>query len=160
MSGRVSKNGPVIKGLAPRPTMPDVGAIVRSVLGVLLVAGVALYWVGANAAIAAAGAAAIAGAVALQDSPRGPSRLVACVSLVMGVAVLLAAIAGPHGPVFAALVAVWSFFAGMAWAVSANVGLVAAAVTALLLVTPPAEPAWPNSSRSGPSGVGGCNVPP
>ena len=68
-----------MKGLALRSTTPDMSAIVRSVLGVLLVTAAALYWVGAGAAIAAAGAAAIAGAVALQETPRGPFRLVACV---------------------------------------------------------------------------------
>ena len=138
----------MIKGLALRPTMPDVGAIVRSVLGVLLVAGVALYWVGATAAIAAAGAAAIAGAVALQDSPRGSFRLVVCVSLAMGVAVLLASLTSPYGLLFAVVVAVWGFGAGMTWAVSANAGLVAAAATALLVVTPPTESDWTTAGSS------------
>jgi uncharacterized membrane protein YccC len=138
----------VIKGLALRPTMPDLGVLVRSVLGVLLVAGVALYSAGAEAAIATAGAAAIAGAVALQDSPRGPFRLVACVSLATSVAVLLASLAGPYGLLFVALVAVWGFGAGMAWALSANAGLVATAATALLVVIPPAEPAWPTAVSS------------
>jgi uncharacterized membrane protein YccC len=128
--------------------MPDAGAIVRSVLGVLLVAAAALYWSGADSAIAASGAAAIAGAVALQDSPRGTFRLVACVSLAMGAAVLLGSLAGPYGLLFAALVAVWGFGAGMTWGVSANAGLVAAAAMALLVVTPPAEPAWPTAASS------------
>src|SRR5664279_315029 len=123
-----------MKGLAVRPTLPDIGAVVRSLLGVLIVAGAALHWGGAGAATAAAGAAAIAGAVALQDSPRGQFRLVVCVSLAMGAAVLLAAWFGPYGPVFAELVAAWCFGAGMAWAISANAGLVAAAAAALLVV--------------------------
>jgi hypothetical protein len=137
-----------MKGLALRSTTPDMSAIVRSVLGVLLVTAAALYWVGAGAAIAAAGAAAIAGAVALQETPRGPFRLVACVSLAMGAAVLLASLVGPHDLMFAVLVAVWGFGAGMTWAVSANAGLVAAAATALLVVTPPAVPAWPTAASS------------
>jgi uncharacterized membrane protein YccC len=137
-----------MKGLAVRPTLPDIGAVVRSLLGVLIVAGAALHWGGAGAATAAAGAAAIAGAVALQDSPRGRFRLVVCVSLAMGAAVLLAAWFGRYGLVFAELVAAWCFGAGMAWAVSANAGLVAAAATALLVVTSPAVPAWPGAATA------------
>jgi uncharacterized membrane protein YccC len=142
------KNGLVMKGLGVRPTLPDIGAVVRSLLGVLIVAGAALHWGGPGAATAAAGAAAIAGAVALQDSPRGQFWLVVCVSLAMGVAVLLAASFAPYGLVFADLVAVWCFGAGMAWAVSANAGLVAAAAAGLLVVTPPAVPAWPNAATA------------
>lgn len=138
-----------MKGLAVRPTLPDIGAVVRSLLGVLIVAGAALHWGGAGTATAAAGAAAIAGAVALQDSPRGRFRLVVCVALAMGAAVLLAASLGRYGLVFAELVAAWCFGAGMAWAVSADAGLVAAAATALLVVTSPAVPAWPAALTAG-----------
>lgn len=139
-------NGGVIKGLSVSPTMPDVGAVTRSLLGVLLVAGVALHWAGTTAAIAAAGASAIAGAVALQDSPRGQLRLVVSVSFAMGFAALFAAAAEPYAALFAALVAVWGFGAGMTWAISANAGLVAAAATALLVITPSAP--WPEAVAS------------
>ncbi len=137
-----------MKGLAIRPTLPDIGAVGRSLLGVLIVAVAALHWAGAGAAIGAAGAAAIAGAVALQDSPRGQFRLVGGASLAMGLAVLLATWLEPYGAMFAALVAAWCFGAGLAWAVSANAGLVGAAVTALLVVTPGAVPAWPTAANS------------
>jgi uncharacterized membrane protein YccC len=137
-----------MKGLAIRPTLPDIGAVGRSLLGVLIVAGAALHWAGAGAAVGAAGAAAIAGAVGLQDSPRGHFRLVGGASLAMGVAVLLAAWLEPYGVVFAALVGAWCFGAGMAWAVGANAGLAAAAVAALLVVTPGAVPAWPTAANS------------
>ena len=56
----------------------------RSLLGVLLVAAAGLHWGGTSAATAAAGAAAIAGATALQDSPRGRIPLVVGVSAVDG----------------------------------------------------------------------------
>ena len=135
--------GGTVKSLALRPAMPDIGAVLRSLLGVLLVAGAALIWAGSSAAIAGAGAAAIAGAVALQDSPRGQFRLVCAVSLAMAVAVLLAGTLGPYAVPFAFLVAGWGFVSGMAWALGANAGLVAAAAMALLVVTPPAEPPWP-----------------
>ena len=133
----------MIKGLALKPSLPDVGAVSRSLLGVLLVAGATLLWVDGRAAVAAAGGAAIAGAVALQDSPRGRFRLVASVSVLMGLAVLLGSSTGSVTPLFAVIVALWCFAAGMAWAISADAGLVAAAATALLVVTPPAHPTWP-----------------
>jgi hypothetical protein len=132
----------VIKGLALRPTMPDVGGVVRGLLGVLLVAGAGLYWGGTGAATAAAGAAAIAGATALQDSPRGRIPLVVAVSVAMGIAVLLASRFSSSAVVFVVIVGLWCFAAGMAWAVSANAGLIAAAGTALLVTLPPAEPTW------------------
>jgi uncharacterized membrane protein YccC len=132
----------VIKGLILRPAMPDVGGVVRSLLGVLLVAGAGLHWGGPSMAGAAAGAAAIAGATALQDSPRGRLPLVMGVSVVMGVAVLLASTFSFHGAVFTAVVALWCFAAGTAWAVSANAGVIAAAGSALLVTLPPTEPTW------------------
>ncbi|MDT5297325.1 MAG: hypothetical protein QOG79_567, partial [Mycobacterium sp.] len=132
----------MIKGLALRPTMPDVGGVLRSLLGVLLVAVAGLHWGGTSAATAAAGAAAIAGATALQDSPRGRIVLVMGVSAVMGVAVLLASTFSSYGIAFTVIVALWCFAAGIAWAVSANAGLIAAAGSALLVTLPPTEPTW------------------
>ncbi|MDT5365531.1 MAG: hypothetical protein QOC69_7293 [Mycobacterium sp.] len=132
----------MIKGLALRPTMPDVGGVLRSLLGVLLVAVAGLHWGGTSAATAAAGTAAIAGATALQDSPRGRIVLVMGVSAVMGVAVLLASTFSSYGIVFTAIVVLWCFAAGMAWAVSANAGLIAAAGSALLVTLPPTGPTW------------------
>jgi uncharacterized membrane protein YccC len=139
----------VIKGLV-LPTMPDAGGVVRSLLGVLLVAGAGLHWGGPSAAGAAAGAAAIAGATALQDSPRGRLPLVVGVTAVMGAAVLLASTFSSFGPLFTAVVALWCFAAGTAWAVSANAGVIAAAGSALLVTLPPTEPTW--------SGVGTATV--
>ena len=138
-------NGQVIKGLALRPTMPDVGGVVRSLLGVLLVAAAGLHWGGTSAATAAAGAAAIAGATALQDSPRGRIPLVVAVSAVMGGAVLLASTFSSYGLVFTAVAALWCFAAGMAWGLSSNAGLIAAAGSALLVTLPPTEPPGPAS---------------
>lgn len=122
--------------------MPDVGGVVRGLLGVLLVAGAGLHWGGPSAAGAAAGAAAIAGATALQDSPRGRIQVVLGVSAVMGVAVLLASTFSSYGSVFTVVVALWCFLAGTAWAVSANAGVIAAAGSALLVTLPPTEPTW------------------
>lgn len=131
------KNGHVSKGLIVREVMPDIGAVARSLLAVLLVAAAALWWGSTGTATAAAGAAAIAGAVALHDSARGRLPVVAVVSLVSGAAVLLGALASEHDVVFVVVVGLWCFAAGMAWALSANAGLIAVAAAALLVTVPP-----------------------
>ena len=124
----------------PWRSLPDVGAVLRSLLGVLVATGAGLHWGTAGAATAAAGAAAIAGATALQDSPRGLLPLVGAVSLQMGVAVLLGTATSSYGVLFVPVVTAWCFVAGMQWAVSSTVGLIAAAVAALLVVAPPDPP--------------------
>lgn len=132
----------MITGLALRPTTPDFGAVGRSLLGVLAVAALGLQWGSVGAATAAAGAAAIAGATALQDSPRRRIPLVVAVSVATGAAVFLGQSASAHSIVFVGVVAVWCFAAGMAWALSANAGLIAAAASALLVTAPPAAPSF------------------
>jgi uncharacterized membrane protein YccC len=126
--------------LPARVAMPDLGAVGRSLLGVLAAAVAGLHWGTAGAATAAAGAAAIAGATALQDSPRGPLRLVGVMSLQMGLAVLLGTATSSYGILFALVVTAWCFVAGMQWALSSNAGLIAAASGALLVTAPPVEP--------------------
>src|SRR5690349_5556402 len=91
---------------ALRPTTPDVGAVVRSVLGVLAMAAVALAWASPSAAVWAAAAAAIAGAIAMQDSPAGRVPMVIVVSLQMGVIVLVGALTASYNVVFIVLVAI------------------------------------------------------
>ena len=130
----------VTKGLPPWFTVPDVGAVARSLLGVLLAAAAGLHFGSAGAATAAAGAAAIAGATALQDSPRGPLPLVGAISLQMGAAVLLGTSTSSYGVLFVLVVTAWCFVAGMQWAVSVNAGLIATAAGALLVTSPPVVP--------------------
>ncbi len=121
-------------------TTPDVGSVSRSMLGVLAVVAVAVASGSPSAAIWAAGAAAIAGAIALQDSPAGRVPLVIFVSLQMGAVVLLGALTAPYNAVFVAVVAVCCFGAGMQWALGSNPGLVATATVALLVISPPVAP--------------------
>ena len=121
-------------------TTPDVGAVSRSMLGVLAVVAVAVASGSPSAAVWAAGAAAIAGAIALQDSPAGRVPLVMVVSLQMGAVVLLGALTASYNVVFIAVVAVWCFAAGMQWALGSNPGLVATATAALLVISPPVAP--------------------
>ena len=123
-----------------RFAVPDLGAVSRSLLGVLLAAAAGLHWGSAGAATAAAGAAAIAGATALQDSPRGPLPVVAALSVEMGVAVLLGVATSSNGVLFVLVATAWGLFAGLQWALSTNAGLIAAAAGALLVTTPPVAP--------------------
>lgn len=101
-------------------------------VGLLCHSGAAALW--------AAGAAAIAGAIALQDSPGGRVSLVVTVSLQMGGAVLLGALTGAYSVLFVVVVAVWCFGAGLQWALGGNAGLVGAAASALLVVAAPVAP--------------------
>jgi len=78
----------VLKGLT-LPVVPDLAAVLRSLGGVGAVAMAALQWGSPGSATAAAAAAAIAGATALQDSPRSRIPLVVAVSFGLGFSVLL-----------------------------------------------------------------------
>ncbi len=125
---------------ALRPTTPDVGAVTRSLLGVLAMAALALLLDSGAAAVWAAAAGAIGGAIALQDSPGGRVQLVVVVSLQMGFAVLLGSLTSAYDLVFVIVVALWCLAAGVQWALGSNAGLVAAAASALLVVAPPSPP--------------------
>jgi uncharacterized membrane protein YccC len=123
---------------ALRPTIPDVGAVGRSLLAALAVAAIALLWDSGTAAVWVLGAAAVAGAVALQDSPGGRISQVIVVTLEMAAAVFLGALTASHSVLFVIVVALWCFAAGLQWAVGSNAGLVGAAASALLVIAPPA----------------------
>jgi uncharacterized membrane protein YccC len=146
--GARGENGHMIRGLAVRLSLPDVGVVVRSLLGVLLVSAVALEWGSVGTAVAAGGSAAIAGATAFQDSPRGRVRLVVAVSLLMGAAVLVGSLTAGHVVVFVVVVALWCFAAGMLWSLSADAGLVAAAASALLITAPPVGVSFGDAATS------------
>jgi uncharacterized membrane protein YccC len=138
-SGVITPSGPAwtrALGL----TTPDIGAVSRSLLGVLAIAAVALASASPSAAVWASGAAAIAGAIAMQDSPAGRVPLVIVVSLQLGAVVFLGAVTASYNPVFIAVVAIWCFAAGMQWAVGSKPGLVGAASAALLVISPPVAP--------------------
>lgn len=127
---------------ALRSTTVDVGAVSRSVLGVLAIAAVGLASASPSAAVWASGAAAIAGAIAMQDSPAGRVQLVVVVSLELGAAVFLGSLTAAYGVLFIAVVAIWCFAAGMQWALGSRPGLVATAGAGLLAISPPVAPSW------------------
>ncbi|OBK73938.1 fusaric acid resistance protein [Mycobacterium sp. 1164985.4] len=125
---------------ALRPAMPEPGAVCRSLLGVLAVASITLLWNSGATAVWVAGAAAVAGAVALQDSPGGRIARVLIVTAQMSAAVFIGALLSSFDVAFVAALAVWCFGAGLQWAVGNNAGLVAAAGGALLAIAPPLAP--------------------
>ncbi|BBZ28685.1 fusaric acid resistance protein [Mycolicibacterium madagascariense] len=129
-----------MKGLPLRLATPDLGAVGRSLLGVMVAAGAGLTWGAAGAATAAAGSAVIAGVTALQDSPRGPLAVVTATSFEMGAAVLLGTATSSSGVLFVLVAAAWCFLAGVQWGVSARAGLIATAGGALLVTAPPVAP--------------------
>ena len=139
--GALGENGQVIKRLALRlTTSPDAGAVARSLLGLLAMTAVALYLGSPAAAMLAAGAGAIAGDSALQETPNQRVSLVVAVSLELGGAVLVSALTAGYSIVFVGVVGLWCFAAGLLWAVGSHAGLVAAAASALLVAVPPATP--------------------
>ncbi|MGB2922934.1 MAG: FUSC family protein, partial [Mycobacterium sp.] len=122
------------------PVVPDLAAVLRSLVGVLAVALVAWNWGPVGSGTAAAGAAAIAGVTALQDSPRGRIARVVAVSLLMAVAVLLGGLTSAYSALFVAVIALWCFGAAMLWALGAHAGLIAAVSGALMVIAPPVSP--------------------
>lgn len=116
-----------------RPAWPYIGEVARSLLGILLAVVLALEWGSAAAAVGAGGGAAIAGAAALHDNPRR-LRIALGVSVAAGVVALVGSSAAANTVVFVAVVAVWSVAAGLMWSVSANTGLAATALGALLVI--------------------------
>lgn len=120
-----------------RLTTPGVGAVVRSLLGVLALTAVALYAVSPTAAMWTAAAGIITGAIALQDTPGRRLPIVLISSAEVGAAALLGSLTTGHDLLFVIVVAAWCFVAGMQWALGANAGFVAAAAAGMLVITPP-----------------------
>lgn len=146
------------KVLPPQLALLDLGAAGRSLLGVLLAAGAGLHWGPAGAGTAAAGAAVIAGAAALQDSPRGPLALMGAMSVQVGVAVLLGTSTSSYGVLFVLCATAWAFVAGLQWAVSANAGLIAAATGGLLVTAPPVPPTATSVATTTVLAIGGALI--
>lgn len=118
--------------------MPDLAAVLRSLLCVAVVAVAAVQWGPPGSVTAVVGAAAVACATALQDRPRGRVTALLLVCAVTGTAVALGTLTSGLSPVFIAVAAVWCFFASMLWTLGANAGLVGAASVALVVAAPPA----------------------
>jgi hypothetical protein len=95
----------VSKGLGLRLNLPDYGAVARSLLGVAVLAAIALFWGPSGAATSAAAAGAIAGAIALQDNPLGRVPIVLAVSVELGAATLMGGLTSAYTVVFVVVIA-------------------------------------------------------
>ena len=115
---------------------PFYGEALRSVLGVSTVVVIAAWWGPAGAALPAGMAAAIAGAVSLDDAPHGRIPPAAWASAQMAVAVFLGVLTFAHPALFIGTVLVWCFAAGLTWAVTPAAGLVSAASATVLIASP------------------------
>ncbi|TQK27358.1 FUSC family protein [Arthrobacter sp. SLBN-53] len=123
-----------------RLTLYDSGAVIRSLAGVMAITVPAIllgFPAQLSAVASAAMAGLVAGASALQDSPRGRFPIVVLVSAEMALAVLLGALTGGSDLALLIALALWCVVAGLHWALSANAGLVAASGAALLLTAEP-----------------------
>lgn len=127
----------MIKGLGVRMHLPDGGAVARSMLAVLIVTILALWWGPEGAATSTAAAGAIAGAIALQDNPLGRIPIVLAVSVELATAVFVGGLTSAYSILFVLVIAVWCFSAGMQWAVGAPAGLLAGASGLLLVIQIP-----------------------
>ncbi|WP_406451497.1 FUSC family protein [Streptomyces sp. NBC_00876] len=107
----------------------------RGAAGLALVIGVSLALFGPVVAASSAFGAFQAAIATFQRSwrPRPVLALVSGVSL--GVSTFLGYVAGPHLPLFLALLVLWTFVAGMAWAAGPTGGIIAASNVAIMLVT-------------------------
>ncbi len=117
--------------------LPDNGAVARSLVGVLVLTTAALLWGPPGAATSTAAAGAIAGAIALQDSPLGRIPIVLAVSVELGLAVFAGGLTSGYSVVFVVVIALWCFMAGLQWAVGAAAGLLAGASGLLLVIQHP-----------------------
>lgn len=107
----------------------------RGAAGLALVIGVSLALFGPVVAASSAFGAFQAAIATFQRSwrPRPVLALVSGVSL--GLSTFIGYVTGPHLPLFLALLVLWTFVAGLAWAAGPTGGIIAASNVAIMLVT-------------------------
>ncbi|MFF9013681.1 FUSC family protein [Streptomyces sp. NPDC014870] len=118
-----------------RPLEPLVAA--RAALGLALVVGATLALFGPGAAISSAFGAFQAAIATFQRSwrPRPTLALASGASLAVSTFLGYVTGAGSHPALFLALLAVWTFVSGLAWAAGPTVGIIASSNVAMMLVT-------------------------
>lgn len=117
-----------------RPRLEPLVAL-RAAAGVAIVVGLALWlWSPPVAASSAFGAFA-AGVATFQRSWRPRPLLALASGAGLAVSTFLGYLAASHVVLFVLLLAVWSFGAGMAWALGPTTGMVASLTIAVMLVT-------------------------
>ncbi|MEU9701132.1 FUSC family protein [Streptomyces sp. NPDC047981] len=109
----------------------------RAALGLALVVGATLALFGPGAAISSAFGAFQAAIATFQRSwrPRPTLALASGASLAVSTFLGYVTGAGSHPALFLALLAVWTFLSGLAWAAGPTVGIIASSNVAMMLVT-------------------------
>ncbi|MFH8371290.1 FUSC family protein [Streptomyces sp. NPDC018031] len=107
----------------------------RGAAGVAIVVGLTLWLVSPAFAASSAFGAFSAGAVPFRRSWRSRPVLALLAGSGLAVSTFVGYLAVPHIVLFMALLAVWTFLAGMAWAAGTTAGIMAALNVGIMLVT-------------------------
>ncbi|MFI5803764.1 FUSC family protein [Streptomyces sp. NPDC051561] len=107
----------------------------RAALGLALVVGCALYFFGPAVAASSAFGAFQAALATFQRSWRTRPVLALASGASLAVTTFVGYLTGSHEVLFVALLALWTFLAGMAWAIGPTAGMIASSNVAIMLVT-------------------------
>ncbi|MFI0978421.1 FUSC family protein [Streptomyces sp. NPDC021093] len=108
---------------------------VRAAVGLALVVGAALYLFGPAVAASSAFGAFQAALATFQRSWRTRPVLALASGASLAVTTFVGYLTGAHPVLFISLLALWTFLAGMAWAVGPTAGMIASSNVAIMLVT-------------------------
>ncbi|MFF4187003.1 FUSC family protein [Streptomyces sp. NPDC001691] len=107
----------------------------RGAAGLAIVVGISLTLFGPSVAASSA-FGAFQGAIATYQRSWRPRPVLALASgLSLAISTFLGYLVGTHSPFFLLLLALWTFLAGLAWAVGPTVGVIASSNVAIMLVT-------------------------
>lgn len=121
-------------GLRVERTRLEPLVALRTAAGVAVVIGFALWLASPAVAASSAFGAFAAGAATFQRSWRPRPVLATAAGTGLAVSTFLGYLAASHLVLFVALLAVWAFMAGMAWALGPTSGMVAAFTVSVMLV--------------------------
>ncbi|MFJ3906584.1 FUSC family protein [Streptomyces sp. NPDC090025] len=107
----------------------------RGALGLALIVGVSLALFGPGVAVSSAFGAFQAAIATFQRSYRPRPTLALASGASLAVSTFLGYLTGAHPALFLALLALWTFLAGLAWAAGPTVGIIASSNVAIMLVT-------------------------
>ncbi|WP_329463790.1 FUSC family protein [Streptomyces sp. NBC_01431] len=107
----------------------------RGAAGLAIVVGISLTLFGPSVAVSSAFGAFQAAIATYQRSWRPRPVLALASGLSLAISTFLGYLVGTHSPFFLLLLAVWTFVAGLSWAVGPTVGVIASSNVAIMLVT-------------------------
>ncbi|MEV6793232.1 FUSC family protein [Streptomyces sp. NPDC051320] len=125
----------VRSGLTIERTRLEPLVALRVAAGLAVVIGLSLWLSSPASAVSAAFGAFSAGAATFQRSWRPRKVLALATGAGLALSTFLGYLAAAHLVAFLLLLAVWAFFAGMAWAASPTAGIVASTTVGIMLVT-------------------------